>query len=194
MVLSAHDEAREVLAKAAALKKAAENSAEAIRREAAATGYSDGLRDGREQGYAEVLVVLASARAQMISEFTRAKDAGIVIGRKLAEKILGRTFELDPSVITELAMHALVASRPRGGTVVLRTHPEDLNRLTLEREAWLARLPMVADIRVVADTTVDRGGCIVDTPVGRLDARLSTQLDALEKALRRAMGEEGGAQ
>lgn len=192
MVLSAHDEARDVLAKAEAYRQAAEDSAEAIRRESAAMGYAEGFREGREHGFADVTKMLAAARAQTISEFIRAKDVGITIGRRLAEKILGRMFELDPSVIADLALQALIASRPRGGTIVLRTHPEDLSRLTAEREAWLARLPMVADIRFVADASVDRGGCIVETPIGRLDARLSTQLDALESALREAMGEEGG--
>jgi len=36
----------------------------------------------------------------------------------------------------------------------------------------------------VADASVGRNGCVVETPVGRLDARLQTQLDALERALR----------
>jgi flagellar biosynthesis/type III secretory pathway protein FliH len=39
-------------------------------------------------------------------------------------------------------------------------------------------------VRVVADSAVGRYGCVVETPVGRLDARLDAQLDAMEKALR----------
>lgn len=194
MVLSAHERAHEVLAQAEAVKKNAEDSAAAIRQEAAASGYADGFREGREQGYADVSMMLVAARAQTMAEFAQAKDAGIAIGRKLAEKILQRMLEMDPAIIADLAMQAIVASRPRGGAVVLRTHPDDLAQLMAERESWLARLPMVADIRIVADASVDQGGCLVDTSVGRLDARLSTQLDAMEKALRQVMGsKEGGA-
>jgi len=40
----------------------------------------------------------------------------------------------------------------------------------------------------VADPAIGRHGCVVETVVGRLDARLDTQLDALEKALRGVAG------
>jgi flagellar biosynthesis/type III secretory pathway protein FliH len=39
-------------------------------------------------------------------------------------------------------------------------------------------------VRFVADDRVARGGCIIETELGVVDARLSTQLDAIERALR----------
>jgi flagellar biosynthesis/type III secretory pathway protein FliH len=52
------------------------------------------------------------------------------------------------------------------------------------RAQWSQRLVVAADVRVAADESVERHGCVVETPVGRLDASLQTQLDALERALR----------
>jgi flagellar biosynthesis/type III secretory pathway protein FliH len=43
-------------------------------------------------------------------------------------------------------------------------------------------------VRVVDDPAIGRHGCVVETAVGRLDARLQTQLDALERALRGLAG------
>ena len=138
----------------------------------------------RESALAEVTALLVSARAVAEVERASAKDAAVVLARKMAEKIIGRAVDLDPSVMGEIAGQALAASRARGGAVVLRVHPDDLAAIEQSRAQWLRRIASAASVRVVADASVGRDGCVVETPVGRLDARLQTQLDALERALR----------
>ena len=59
--------------------------------------------------------------------------------------------------------------------------------LETERPRLGTRLPAAVELKVVADDKVARGGCIIETAIARLDAQLSHQLDALEKAL----GERG---
>ena len=140
----------------------------------------------RESAFAEVTALLVSARVAADAELVAAKDAALVLARKMAEKIVGRAVELDPSVLGEIVGQALEASRVRGGSVVLRVHPDDLSAVEQARPQWSQRLVMAANVRVVADASVGRHGCVVETPVGRLDARLQTQLDALERALRGA--------
>jgi flagellar assembly protein FliH len=138
----------------------------------------------RESALAEVTTLLVSARALAEAERAAAKDAAVELARKMAEKIIGRAVDLDPSVMGEIAEQALAASRARGGQVVLRFHPEDLAAIEQSRSQWSPRMTTAVDLRVVADAAVGRYGCVVETPVGRLDARLQTQLDALEGALR----------
>jgi len=138
----------------------------------------------RESALAEVTAMLVSARAVAEAERAAAKDAAVVLARKMAEKIIGRAVDLDPSVMGEIAGQALAASRARDGAVVLRVHPEDLAAVEQSRSQWSQRIATAANLRVVADTSVGRHGCVVETPVGSLDARLQSQLDALERALR----------
>ena len=138
----------------------------------------------RESALAEVTRLLVSARVEAEAERAAAKDAALVLARKMAEKIIGRAVALDPAVMGEIAGQALAASRVRGGAVVLRVHPDDLAAVERTRPEWLARVAAGANVRVVADASVGRHGCVVETPVGRLDARLETQLDALERVLR----------
>jgi flagellar assembly protein FliH len=38
----------------------------------------------------------------------------------------------------------------------------------------------VKSIKILEDSTVDRGGCIIDTDFGSLDARISSQLHEIE--------------
>ena len=143
-----------------------------------------GVTVDRELALAEVTRLLVSARAAAEAERGAAKNAALVLARKIAEKIIGRAVELDPSVMGEIAGQALAACRARGGSVVLRVHPDDLAAVEMSRPGWQARVAADANIHVVADDSVGRHGCVVETPVGRLDARLETQLDAIERALR----------
>lgn len=140
----------------------------------------------RESTLAEVTLLLVFARAAAGAERAAAKDVALVLARKMAEKIVGRAVELEPSVMGEIVGQALAASQARGGGVLLRVHPEDLAAVDQSRPGWSQRIAAVADVRMVADDSVGRHGCVVETAVGRLDARLQTQLDALDRALRRA--------
>jgi flagellar biosynthesis/type III secretory pathway protein FliH len=140
----------------------------------------------RESTLAEVTHLLVSARAAAEAERAAAVDAALVLARKMAEKIIGRAVELEPSVMGEIAGQALAASRVRGGAVVLHVHPDDLSAVDRAQSQWSQRIVASADVRVVVDDSVGRHGCVVETPVGRLDARLQTQLDALERAMRGA--------
>jgi len=136
-----------------------------------------------DQVAAEVTELLLAARAAANAERTAAQGAARLLARKMAEKIVGRAVDLDPEVMADIASQALAASRARGSSVVLRVHPEDLAAVEKARPQWLRREGAPAEVRLVADESVGRYGCVVETPVGRLDARLATQLDLLERVL-----------
>jgi len=128
--------------------------------------------------------VLATARAEANREREAAKDAAIVLARKMAEKIVGHAVTVDAAVLREIAARALIELKPGKEAVLLRVHPEDLASLAPAQAAWVTKLGVQADVKLVADPSVGRFGCVVETRVGRVDARLDTQLDALERALR----------
>jgi len=120
--------------------------------------------------------MLAAARAVANQERAAARDAAVLLARKMAEKIVGHA----------VAARALDAAKPGRESVLLRVHPDDLASLAGTQAEWLAEASVKADVKLIADATVGRYGCVVETAVGRLDARLQTQLDALERALRGA--------
>jgi flagellar biosynthesis/type III secretory pathway protein FliH len=123
---------------------------------------------------------VAQARAE-------AKAAAVVLARKMAEKIVGHAVAVDAAVMRDIAAQALAAVKPSSTSLSLRVHPDDLAALAAARPGWLAEIGVQAEVTLVGDPEVGRGGCIVETPAGRIDARLETQLDALERALRGAV-------
>jgi flagellar biosynthesis/type III secretory pathway protein FliH len=70
---------------------------------------------------------------------------------------------------------------------VLRVHPDDLAAVEDRRPRWLGGEESPGEVSLVADPSVGRYGCVVETPAGRLDARLKTQLDVLERVLVRGL-------
>jgi len=176
-VMSAREQAQAVLL-------AAQSAAEEDRRR----GYEQGLAEGREAAKAEMTEILMKAREEAEELRAASKEAAIPIARRMAERIVGRALELHPSLIADIATQALVASRARSGPITLRVNPADLLALEPERPRLAARLGGSIDLRLMADENVAQGGCIIETNVGRLDARLDRQLDAIERALGQKIG------
>ena len=153
----------------------AQAEADRIRAQAAA--------EGREKGLAAVSELLVGARAAA----SRARGAAApelrVLAVRIAEKLLGRELALRPEAVLDVVTQALAAA----GTarqVLVRCHPDDLAALERGRPRLLERAARAQVLQLRADAGVGRGGCVVETELGSIDARLSTQLDAIERALR----------
>jgi flagellar biosynthesis/type III secretory pathway protein FliH len=162
-------------AQAAAILAAARAGAEGVR----AAAYDE----GRATAAAELTSLLAAARTEAAALVAAATPAALAIAAKMAEKIVGRAVTMEPAIMAEIAAEAVAACRPRGGVVQLRVHPDDLPEIVSRHAALSLRLGADAVLELVADESVGRHGCVVDTPVGRVDARLATQLAALSRVL-----------
>jgi flagellar biosynthesis/type III secretory pathway protein FliH len=137
---------------------------------------------GRAEAEAAFTVLQLEARADAERVRRAALPAAQVIALAMAEKIIGRTIELDSTVMADIARQALEGARARGGVLLLRVHPEDWAAVEAARPALAARLAKAVELRLVSDETVGRHGCVVESGAGRLDARLETQLAALDRA------------
>ena len=164
-------------ARAAAERIVAQAQAEAdrIRNQAAA--------EGRERGLAAVSELLVGARAAASRSRSSAATELRVLAVRIAEKLLGRELSLRPDAVADVAAQALAAAAT-ARQVVLRCHPDDLAAIERGRPRLLERVSRAQALVLRADSGVSRGGCIVETELATIDARLSTQLDAIERALR----------
>ena len=159
VVFDAQGEARRLLDEA---RRDADALREAARREGFAAGRQEALARITEDAV-RLGVDRARSAAAAEGELRR-------LAVRIAEKILARQLTLTPEAVTDVVRQALGAVRARRVTV--RVHPDDLP-LTQE----------ITGAAFVADPLIERGGCIVDTGHGTVDARLATQLAAIERAL-----------
>ncbi len=145
---------------------------------------AEGFDAGRAEAAASLVGLLAAARAEAENAaLARVEPAVFAIAARMAEKIVGRAVALDPTIMASIAAEAVAACRTRGGVAQLRVHPDDLAAVAEARAALAEARGGEDALEIVADESVGRHGCVVDTAVGRVDARLTTQLEALSRVL-----------
>ena len=139
--------------------------------------------EGRERGLAAVTELLVAARASASRTRASSGDELRVLAVRIAEKLLGRELSLRPEAVVDVAAQALDGIGA-AGHVMLRCHPDDLAALERGRPRLLERLRRAQVVQIRGDVHVGRGGCVVETELATIDARLNVQLDAIERALR----------
>jgi flagellar assembly protein FliH len=158
-------------------------------------GYAQGLGEGREAGHAEGYIAghaegLAHGREQGQQEaghlnalLTRTAEAVHGLEEQMGQGLITLALDIAAQVIrSELAerpesmLHAvrdvlhLNPVTPQGA-LRLWVHPEDLDLVRLH----LADELKEAKWRVMADESIERGGCRAETPYGDIDATLRTR-------------------
>jgi flagellar assembly protein FliH len=172
---------------AALARERAERELAAMREEAAAQGYEDGLARGEREGRAalakqtaRVAAIAAALEQSRTAVLAAAEDDLVEVVFASVARVLGQRAAADGA--TDAVRHTLAAFRARG-PVTVRVHPEDAALLEQAVAADTALAPMSESICWRPDPGVALGGCIVDGGHGQLDARLETQLDGLRAAL-----------
>ncbi|MCX7623312.1 MAG: FliH/SctL family protein [Thermomicrobium sp.] len=190
LLAEAEAQAREIVAaaerEAAALRAAVETEIEELQRQLWEAALTEARAQLEQEFAAEQRALLARLRglverAVVQEQEIRQAYAHLVVELAVlvAETILRREIARDERTLGRLAEAAL-AHAPSAPVTHVIVHPEDaeLARIWLA-EAWNGRPP----VEVVGDPHVDRGSCVLGTPVGFVDARLSTQLEAIRRAL-----------
>jgi flagellar biosynthesis/type III secretory pathway protein FliH len=172
-VVDASLEAHQRLARA---DRAAETIVERAQRQA-----DDIALRAEEAGRAEAVAALAawSARlaAREMDQDAQSADRIVALARLLAERLIGRALELDPSVVSGLA-HQVLSEARAARQVRIRVRPEHAEIL---RDA-LAGLEARIDLET--DESLEPGSLHLLTDAGELDARLGARLDRLAARLR----------
>lgn len=122
---------------------------------------------------------VASERENWLSEW---ETAAIRLAVAIAARILRQTLDDDPKIAVGMIHDALQMAA--GSTrLKLRLHPEDVQLLGDNAAEVVAALASCGEPSIVADPTVERGGSVVETQQGTIDARLETQLSRITQEL-----------
>jgi len=193
-------EARQIIeaarAEAAAIIQQAKRRAEQIQAEAhraaSEEGYKEGFQNGVEAGKKQALQQakaefaaqqgsLLAALQEALGQFEARRRAilaelerdAVALAGAIAWRVAKVAVEVDPGALRENLRQALqlVAAR---SDVEIRLHPDDLESAKRFAEGLLSAQEY-ASITFVADGTVDRGGALLRTTGGLIDAGVQTQ-------------------
>jgi flagellar assembly protein FliH len=180
---------------------AAEAAADGIRRQAHAEGVAAGQREGLAAARQLVDAHSAELAARQTQEQLRTvlpafqaavqslhierdrwlaawEAAAVKLSAAIAEKILHHELSRRPELALPIIREALqlAAGQPH---IELHLHPLDLDLLRDCGKEAAGRLAAVGEATLVADENVARGGCLIETRHGVIDARLETQLERI---------------
>lgn len=165
---------------------------EAIEREAYERGFAAGERAGFEFGKqkAEVLFNGIAGLLEALSTFKETlhkpcEDEMVDLCIAISRKVLQRELELKKEGIVDCVRTAL-KSVVAGGEITIKVNPKDQDIL-LSHKGELARYgDGVKGVKVESDESVSRGGCLVDTNFGEIDASIDSVMAEIEEKLKGA--------
>ena len=149
------------------------------------TGYEAGYHDGQKEAERlvermhSILDNVMKRREEILSE-TEYQIVELVV--LMARKVVKIISENQKTVIMNNVLQALKKVKGRGD-VTIRVNLADAKLTTEHIQDFIDRVEAVKGITVVEDTTVEKGGCIVETDFGAIDARISSQLTELEQKI-----------
>lgn len=137
---------------------------------------------GEKQGYEQadqfnqkLEILRATMMDEISSEITRAAF-------EVSQNLLTAEMNAFPDSILRIAQMVLSAV-PDAKQVYLRVNPADAGLLRDNKERLINALEKAKDIDIRVDKQVARGGLLVQTESGVIDAQLSTQLEEISRVL-----------
>ena len=176
------------------LVAAAEAEADRIRDNARAIGLSEGLALGREEAVAQfqpsigaAVEALAAVRALEADAAERVERHAVELALQVAERVVAGAIAVSPERLLDVVRGALrtVIERER---VILLVHPDDLDLMRRAVADVAGSLGGIEHIEVQEERRVSRGGAVVRTALGEVDARIETKLDRVRSVVEQELG------
>jgi type III secretion system HrpE/YscL family protein len=158
-------------------------------REAAQAQADQTREQGYQDGYQEALASYTEQTTRALLQLKQKEDAieaeFIKLVRVCVEKILSQEIKLHPDAVTGIVRNALQDARQQR-EIIVRVHPEDVEMLNKSKRRLLEVLARANTVEIREDNSIERGGCIVVTEEGEIDARIGAQLDRVAELLAEA--------
>jgi flagellar assembly protein FliH len=189
----AEDEAKRIVEEA---KKTAEeleaeiqSKVDKVEKEAFGKGHAEGREEGFQEGRQEVerlvdtLQKIISAAIDKRNEIIQGSETQVInLVLLISKKVIKVISENQRNVVINNVVQALRKLKSRGD-VVIRVNLDDVELTSDHINDFMKMVENVKSVTVLEDSSVDRGGCIIETDFGQIDARISSQLHEIEEKI-----------
>lgn len=161
-----------------------------VEREAYEKGFTAGEKAGFDLGVRKA-EVLFNGLAKVLEELTEFKEGlygpceqeMLGLSLAIARKVIHREVEKKDSVLdcVRVAIKSVVAA----GEILIKVNPKDLEVLN-NNKSELGRFSGsgVKGLKIEADPEIDKGGCVIETNYGEVDAAIDSVIADIEERLR----------
>lgn len=152
-------------------------------------GFTQGLEEGRQQGYNEFHEEIQLARGVVESskrDYRMHVDSSertiLELGLKVASKILGKKLQENEEEFLPVVKRALKEARDNK-EVQLHVHPAHYDFLLANKEEITALFPKDIDFYIYPDDDLSKNSCLLESENGRIDASIDSQLEEIKQKL-----------
>jgi flagellar assembly protein FliH len=161
-----------------------------VQQECEEKGYQRGLEDGEAQfGKATKALVAACSEMHSLKEkmLQRSSEDMLRLVLAIAERIIQTEMTLNNKIIVKTVQQAIQVA-VNAEEFRIKVHPDDLQVVQEHKPLFIASLSGLSNIEFVADPTLARGGCMLESALGRVDATIEAQMEAITSCLQKAIG------
>lgn len=188
--ISTDNEYNEKLTRLHELRTKAETEAEHIVNEAKKqaiieeqNGFDEGVRRAIEsmKPIEATLSALQKELKDSIVKYPAQLEPEVIkLVMHISRKVIKHHVEKDDELVVRTVRDAFKEITDRR-YVKIRLHRDSVETMQKFRPELLQSFHDIKKLEIVADESIDRGGCIVETDEGNIDATIQTQLDNIEK-------------
>ncbi|CAN2041985.1 flagellar assembly protein FliH [Candidatus Magnetomoraceae bacterium gMMP-15] len=170
------------------LEKANQRSVE-IEKQAYEEGFSKGEKDGQANALKNIDEQFKNVEG-ILTEIINYKDNFaktyekeiIDLIRRIAEKIVHVHVKLDNEVVMEniFEAFAIIAERTE---VKVSINPKNMDYVNENRPEFFSRVKGLKSVTIESDPSITKGGCLMETIFGEVDASIESQLKIICQAL-----------
>ncbi len=155
--------------------------------------YNEGYEAGRQQGYQDIsnemqdkiqaVDIFSKSTFEIKNNIIKSAHSDIVqLVIEIARKVCSKTLELDENVIKDITANAIKALKDKENITII-VNPELAEKIYSISEELKERIPQLENIKIIEDNSVSPDGTIVETPLSRVDSRISSQIDEIAAKL-----------
>ncbi|MCL2479325.1 MAG: flagellar assembly protein FliH [Treponema sp.] len=191
--LKAQDEADGIIAGANTKAKQIETDTRAAFEKELQEAEEKGRETGREAGFAEgkaeverlihrCQTILERANDKRVDILSETEQEIVDLVLLISRKVIKVISENQKNIIVPNVIQALRKVKDRGA-ITIRVNLADLKLTTEHTKDFIKLVEGAKSIQIAEDSTIDQGGCIIETDFGEIDARISSQLKELESRI-----------
>jgi flagellar assembly protein FliH len=186
IINQANIKAQEIIDKAI---QEAQNKAQQILEQAYNQGYSQGYNEAKnklEQEYQQKINELQEQIKNILNlkeSLVKEMEKDIVeLAIKVAEKVINKKIEEEPELVSNYLIE-LLPKIEQAKNITIWINPNEIEYVRLSKEKFKNLVEDVENINIAPDSRIEKGGCIIETNFGKIDARISTKLEVLKEII-----------
>lgn len=155
--------------------------------------YNEGFEAGKEQGHTEIVNELtdlvntvndfAKAQFNIKQNITKSSQKEIVeLVIEIARKVCSKSLELDENILLELTKNTIKNLKDKENITII-VNPEMAEKIYAISEEMKTLIPQLESIKIIEDNSVSPDGTIVESPLSRVDGRISSQINEIANSL-----------